>query len=78
MWGKNTESDLSHYIVHFGTQSQVYTTTMNAGLSSTPNAPAYTVTDLPSGTYYFSVTAVDTSGNESPHSPEGMKVIPNL
>ncbi|HJV65773.1 MAG TPA: hypothetical protein VJ550_08570 [Geomonas sp.] len=35
----------------------------------------YTVTGLETGTYYFTVTAVDSSGNESGYSNEARKTI---
>ncbi len=76
-WQKNQESDLSYYRVYFGNQPQSYSTGMNVGLTSTPNTPHYIITGLAPGTYYFTVTAVDFAGNESPYSLEGTKVIPN-
>jgi len=76
-WKKNPESDLSHYVVHYGTTSQVYAQIIPVGLTETPGAPSYTITGLASGTYYFTVRAVDTSGNESPPAPEGTKTITN-
>jgi len=76
-WQENQESDLSYYRVYFGNQPQSYSTGMNVGLTSTPNTPQYIITGLAPGTYYFTVTAVDFAGNESPYSLEETKVIPN-
>ncbi len=47
--------------------SGIYTTTINATISSLP----------PGFTYYFAVTAVDASGLESAYSGEVSKVIQN-
>jgi len=74
-WSKTQESDLDHYNVYYGNLSRSYTTVINVGLTATPDNPEKTVTELPPGTYYFSVTAVDILGNESGYSSEGMKVI---
>jgi hypothetical protein len=65
-WNKNLETDLSHYRVHYGTRSRTYSNSMSVG-----TATSYTVGGLSTGTiYYFALTAVDTSGNESPLTPE--------
>ncbi|RMH08925.1 MAG: hypothetical protein D6704_02125, partial [Nitrospirae bacterium] len=70
-----TEPDLAGYNVYYGTQSQIYTVAENVGLTDTPNSPTYLVTGLAPGTYYFAVTALDTSGNESTFSNEASKTI---
>jgi len=65
-WNKNSESDLSHYRVYYGTKSRTYSNSVNVGTAS-----SYTVSGLSTGAiYYFSLTAVDTSGNESSYSTE--------
>lgn len=70
-WSANTEEDLAGYNVYVGTQPGVYGSPIPAGLNTT-----YTVGNLTGGrTYYFSVTAFDTSGNESEHSIEVSKPI---
>ena len=76
-WEKNTESDLSHYMVYYGTTSGTYDNSINVGFTDTPDAPSYTVMGLAPETYYFTVRAVDTSGNESPPAPEKSKTITN-
>jgi len=76
-WQKNTESDLSHYVVYYGTTSQVYDQIIPVGLTQTPNAPSFTIAELAPGTYYFTVRAVDTSGNEGLQAPEATKTISN-
>jgi len=60
-------TDLSGYDIHYGTASVNYTQSVavsNAGLAT------YVVDNLTPGTYYFSVSAVNTSGTESPLSSE--------
>jgi hypothetical protein len=58
-------SNLASYRVYYGTQSASLTTRIdlnNPGLSS------YVVTNLASGTWFFAVTAVDSTGSESDRS----------
>jgi len=65
-WDQNNEADLAGYKVHYGTASGNYQVHLDAGLNTT-----YTVTNLPDGvTYFFAVTAYDSSGNESGFSYE--------
>ncbi|MEW6571242.1 MAG: SBBP repeat-containing protein [Nitrospirota bacterium] len=64
-------TDLSGYNVYYGTSSLVYNQVVNVG-----NATTHTVNNLESGlTYYFAVTAYDSSGNESQYSNEVSKTI---
>jgi hypothetical protein len=70
-WSANTESDLAGYKVYVGTQSGVYGPPITVG-----NVTAYQLNNLAKNTTYFvSVTAVDTAGNESLHSAEVSKSI---
>ncbi len=65
-WDPNTEPDLAGYKVHYGTASGSYQVLLDAGLNTT-----YTVANLPDGgTYFFAVTAYDSSANESAYSAE--------
>lgn len=64
-WDANTESDLAGYKVYYGTAPGVYGTPIVIGTQTT-----YTVSSLPAGTYYFAVTARNTSGMESGFSNE--------
>lgn len=60
-------TNLAGYDIHYGTASGKYTQTIsvsNAGIST------YVVQNLTPGTYYFSVTAVNSAGTESPMSSE--------
>ena len=76
-WAPNQESDLAGYRVYHGTTSGNYGIPQNTGMT-----PSYQYTDLePNKTHYFSVTAYDTSGNESPPSSEISKsfsTLPNV
>ena len=54
------------YIIHYGNASENYDVTIDVG-----NVTEYNVQNLSSDkTYYFSLTAYDTWGNESSYSPE--------
>ncbi len=64
-------TDLAGFKVYYGTSSRTYTGSIDVG-----NVETYTVSGLPKGqTYYFAVTAYDTSGNESDYSNEVSKRI---
>ena len=70
-WAPNTETDLAGYKVYVGTQPGIYGAPISMG-----NTTSYTTGNLTSGrTYYFSVTAFDSAGNESQHSTEVSKPI---
>jgi len=59
-------TDLAGYRVYSGVSSRNYTQNTDVG-----NVTSYTVTNLSGGTtYYFAVTAYDTSGNQSTFSNE--------
>jgi Viral BACON domain/Fibronectin type III domain len=70
-WTANTEPDVSAYKVYMGTQPGVYGPPISVG-----NVTSYTVGNLTGGvTYYFSVTALNSSGGESLHSFEVNKPV---
>lgn len=69
-WDPNTEPDLAGYKVYYGTSSRNYTETIDVG-----NTTTYQITGLSEGTYYFAVTAYDTSNNESDFSEEVSKTF---
>ena len=74
-WDANTEPDMDHYNVYRGTASQTYDShdTVAFGTNSLD------VLGLVEGNrYYFVVTAVDTSSNESSYSNEITKMIPKF
>ena len=78
-WNANTESDLAGYRIYYGMSARTgtcptggYPNNINVG-----NVAAYTFSNLTDGsTYYFSITAYDTSGNESCFSSQVSKLIP--
>jgi len=71
-WTANQESDLNGYRVHYGESSRNY-----GPYIPVSSGTRYTVEGLEAGrTYFFAVTAVDTSGNESGFSKEVSKTIP--
>ena len=64
-------TDLAGYKVYYGNYSGKYSQNIDVG-----NVPTYTVDNLTDGlTYYFSITAYDTSGNESRYSNEVSRTI---
>ena len=65
-WDPNTESDLAGYRVYYGTASRSYSNSTDVG-----NKTIHRISDLNDGTtYYFAVTAYDSSDNESSYSAE--------
>jgi hypothetical protein len=65
-WNANNEPDLSHYNVYFGKSSRNY-----GNPTPVKNKSVCRVDGLEKNkTYYFAITAVDTSGNESGFSTE--------
>jgi len=70
-WQANTEPDLKEYRVYYGTASRMYGAPIPVG-----KLTSYTIGNLAEGVkYYFAVTAVDTSDNESGYSQEVTKTI---
>ena len=66
-WDSNDESDLAHYLVHYGTTSGIYPDTVTVGKESTTT----TINGLaPATTYFFAVSAVNSAGLESLPSNE--------
>jgi hypothetical protein len=63
-------TDLAGYKIYYGTISGNYTEVIDVG-----NVITYKVEGRQPGTYYFAVTAYDTSGNESDYSNEVSKII---
>jgi hypothetical protein len=73
-WNPDTETNISNYNLYYGGTSGVYTNSANVG-----NATNCTVAGLQSAvTYYFAVTADNTSGLESPPSNEISYTVPTL
>jgi hypothetical protein len=71
-WDANTDRDLAGYKVYMGTSSGAYGPPIDVG-----NVTTFNIFNLQkSQTYYFAVTAYNTSGNESGYSNEATKSIP--
>jgi hypothetical protein len=71
-WQANREPDLEGYYVYYGTRSRSYGPPVPVGKNQTYSFPS-----LEAGkTYYFAVTAVDNSGNESGYSNEASLQLP--
>ena len=62
-----TLSDISFYTLYYGTRSGDYTTEIDINDKSTTTC---TISDLPSGDYFLSVTVTLTDGRESEFSNE--------
>jgi fibronectin type 3 domain-containing protein len=74
VWDANTEGDLAGYKLYYGTSTGSYQPPIDVG-----NVTTYEVTELATNTtYYFALTAYDTSDNESEKSDEvsGVAQIP--
>jgi hypothetical protein len=63
----STISDLKGYKVHYGSTSRAYAKTIEV---SNPGLTTYVVDNLPTGNYFFAVTAYNASGYESSLSGE--------
>src|SRR5260370_14214735 len=73
-WNSDTETNISNYNLYYGGTSGVYTNSASVG-----NATNCTVAGLQSAaTYYFAVTADNTSGLESPPSNEISYTVPTV
>jgi hypothetical protein len=65
-------TDLAGYRIRYGTSPDSYTETVDI---DNPGLTSFVVEDLPAGTYYFTVTAVDSAGTESLSSNSASKTI---
>ena len=73
-WDKNGELDLAGYIVYYGDESRIYSYSVNVGLDTQASITNFTYLEY-GKTYYFAVTAFDSSMNESKFSNEVSTVI---
>ncbi len=71
-WDPNSEPDLAGYVVYWGTSSRSYTFSDDVGDTTTHTIPGLSLGQ----TYYITVTAYDTSTNESGYSNEVVHTIP--
>jgi hypothetical protein len=69
-WDPSVSEGVTGYKVYFGSSSGDYGTPITI-----PNQTSYTVADLPSGTYYFAVTAFNATGDESGFSNEVSTIV---
>jgi hypothetical protein len=58
----STLTNLAGYTVYYGTSPDNLTQSVKI---TNPGLTAYTVTDLPAGTWYFAVTSYSSAGAES-------------
>jgi hypothetical protein len=65
-------ANLSGYVIHYGTASQTYTSTITI---TNPGLTRYVVVDLAAGKYFFSMTATTANGAESSPSAEASTTI---
>ena len=65
-------TDLAGYKIHYGTASANYSQTVAL---NNPGLVSYVVDNLPSGTYYFAITAYNSQGIESALSGEVSKTV---
>ncbi len=65
-------TNLAGYVIHYGTAPSAFTSTISV---NTAGVASYTVDNLSSGTYYFVVSAVDSTGQESQFSNAVSKTI---
>jgi hypothetical protein len=71
-WDPSTSGNIADYKIYYGQASHTYTGQVHLG-----NVTQGTVTGLTAGvTYYFAVTAVDTTGVESDYSGEASYTVP--
>jgi IPT/TIG domain/FG-GAP-like repeat len=70
-WNQNPESNIAGYTLFSGTQSGVYSTSVNVG-----NVTTWPLTLTASQTYYFAIQAYDTSGSVSPLSAVVVYALP--
>jgi hypothetical protein len=66
-------TNLAGYHIYYGTSAAALSTTINV---SNPGTTSYSVSNLPSGTWYFAVNAYTTGGVDSVLSNTGSKIIP--
>jgi hypothetical protein len=73
-WNPNTEPDLAGYRLYVGEASGQYGEPVDVG---NVTGHVMEITPQHGATYYFALTAYDTSGNESGYSDEATCFIPD-
>ncbi len=69
-WYASTESDLAGYRIYFGSASGVYGAPIDVG-----NVTIHKLSGLTTGTWYFAITAYNSSGLESGYSNEVIATV---
>lgn len=67
-------TDIAGYAIHYGQRSRTYAFTKRVGNQTSAGLSGL----VPGRTYYFTVTAYDSAGNESRPSNEASTVVPPL
>src|SRR6516164_1292087 len=70
-WAQNPESNIAGYKLFYGTQSGVYSTSIDVG-----NVTTWQLTLTPGQTYYIALQAYNTAGLYSPYSAEAVYNAP--
>ena len=65
-------ADLAGYTIYYGTDPGAMTQTISV---ATPSTSTYEVSNLPTGTYYFSVAAYASDGTQSVQSSVATKTV---
>ncbi len=74
-WTRSSNAAVTGYRVYYGLASGQYLQPKGAGIEIGP-VETWVVSGLAAGSrYYFAVTAVDASGNESDYSNEASKLV---
>jgi len=73
-WNPNTEEDLAGYRLYVGEASGQYGEPVDVG---NVTGHVMEITPQHGATYYFALTAYDTSGNESGYSDEATCFVPD-
>lgn len=78
-WNSSADTDLAGYKIYYGTSPRIGSCPNGSGYSSNidvGSSTSYTIDKLENTkTYYFSVSAYDSSGNESCFTDEARKTI---
>ena len=75
-WAKSPATDFARYRIYQKSSSFTDATTATRILEiDNPNVVKVTISELAPGTYYFAITAVDTSGNEDTTTTSGSVVV---
>ena len=71
-WDPNPEENISHYELRFGTETGIYTQTVDSGINTSATAEGL----FQGTTYYFTVVAFNLFGQASAPSEEAVYTVP--